>query len=86
MVLIFGWGVLAFSVTWAFCSPIAYGWDVTIPGGHCANRDAGYLVVGIVDAVTDLLILILPMPMIWKLQIPRVRQVSLVVIFSIAIL
>ena len=86
MVLIFGWGILAFTVTWAFCKPIAYGWDPTIPGGHCANRDAGLLLAGIIDAITDLIILILPMPVIWRLQIPRSKQVSLVIIFSIAIL
>ncbi len=86
MVLIFGWGLLAFTVTWALCEPIAYGWDVTIPGGHCANRDAAYLVVGVVDAVTDFLILILPLPIIWRLQVPKVKQVSLMVIFGIAVL
>ena len=86
MSLIFAWGVLASTVTWAWCVPIAFAWDITIPGGHCANRDAGYLAVGVIDAVTDLFILILPLPMIYKLQIPRMKQISLAVIFSIAIL
>ena len=86
MALIFSWGVLAMTVTWAFCVPISYSWDVTIPGGHCANRDAGYLVVGVIDAVTDFMILILPLPVMWSLQVSRVKQMSLIVIFSIAVL
>jgi len=86
MFFIFAWGVLAFTVTWAWCVPIAYGWNPTIPGGHCADRDAGYLAVGVIDPVTDLLILLLPLPMIYHLQIPRIKQLSLAFIFSIAIL
>ena len=86
MSVIFVWGILASTVTWAYCVPIPYAWDLTIPGGHCANRSAGYLAVGVLDAVTDLLILVLPLPMIFKLQISRMKQISLAVIFSIAIL
>ncbi|KAL8896114.1 MAG: hypothetical protein Q9207_007868 [Kuettlingeria erythrocarpa] len=72
--LVVGWGLLAATQTWAFCVPVAYGWDTTIRGGHCANRNAGYLAVGIIDAVTDFLILCLPLPMILRLKIPRARQ------------
>ena len=86
MSFVFAWGVLAATVTWAWCTPIAYGWDSSIPGGYCANRRAGCLAVGIIDPVTDFLILILPLPVIFKLQIPRFKQLSLALIFSIAIL
>ena len=86
MAMIFIWGLLANTVTWAWCSPIAYGWDTSIEGGRCGDREAGYLAVGIIDAITDLFILILPLPMIYKLQVPRLKQVLLGVIFSIAIL
>lgn len=83
---VFVWGVLAGTVTWAWCTPIAYGWDHSIAHGYCANRNAGYLAVGIIDPVTDFFILILPLPVIFKLQIPRFKQFSLALIFSIAIL
>ena len=42
--------------------------------------------MGIIDPATDLFILILPLPMILKLQIPRFKLLSLALIFSIAIL
>ncbi|KAL8782576.1 MAG: hypothetical protein Q9213_005254 [Squamulea squamosa] len=86
MAVIFCWGVLASTVTWCFCVPIAYGWDKSIAGGDCANREVGYLIVAVIDAVTDFIILLLPLPMIWQLQIPRQKQISLVVILSIALL
>ena len=86
MLFIFAWSILAMTATWAYCVPVAYGWDPSIPGGHCSNREAALLSVSIIDAVTDASILILPLPMIWKLQIPRVKQVSLAFIFGIAVL
>lgn len=86
MAITFGWALLAFTVTWAFCVPIAFNWNKTIADGHCANVDAGFLVVGVVDATTDFVVLILPMPMIWRLKVPRQKQISLAIIFSIAIL
>ena len=86
MALIVGWGIVAGTVTWAWCVPIAYAWNRTLSGGHCANRETGYLVVGIVDAITDFFILILPIPVFWNLQVSRLRQISLMIIFGIAIL
>lgn len=86
MAFILAWGILASIVTWALCTPIPYGWDTSIDGGHCVNRDAANLVVGIIDVLTDTYILILPLPMLWKLQVSRARQVSLFIIFNIAIL
>ena len=74
------------TVTWAFCVPIAYNWDKSIPGGHCANLDGSFLAIGVIDAFTDTVILILPLPMIWRLMIPRKKQISLAIIFSIAVL
>ena len=86
MSFVFAWGLVAATLTWAWCSPIAYNWDHSIPHGYCANIRAGCLVVGVIDPVTDFFILILPLPMIFKLQIPRFKQLSLALIFSIGIL
>ncbi|KAL8866015.1 MAG: hypothetical protein Q9174_006552, partial [Haloplaca sp. 1 TL-2023] len=85
MFFVFAWGVLAGTVTWAFCTPIAYGWDSSIPNARCANRSAGFLAVGIIDPVTDLFILLLPLPVIYKLQMPQYKKWSLAFIFSVAI-
>lgn len=50
------------------CHPVQYFWDKTIPGGHCGN-DFGILYgVASPNIVTDIAILILPLPILWKLQ------------------
>ena len=86
MGLVFCWSILAVTLTWAFCVPIAYNWDKSISGGHCADIGGAFLALAIIDAITDLVILIIPLPMIWRLMIPRTKQISLAIIFSIAVL
>ena len=50
------------------CHPVQFFWDKTIPNGHCGN-DFGIL-YGIAgpNIATDIAVLILPMPILWKLQ------------------
>jgi hypothetical protein len=51
------------------CIPIAYLWDKTIPGGRCIDIPAFYRWATLLPNVfIDLLMLILPQPVVWKLQ------------------
>jgi hypothetical protein len=61
------------------CLPIAYFWDKTIKGGHCipnALINIG-MTNGVLSFAGDLVILSLPIPMVWKLQINNRRKMAL---------
>ena len=79
------WGIYAAMGTWILCTPIAFNWDSTIPGGHCANRNASYYAIGIIDVGTDIFIWLLPIPMVWNLQLPRGNKIGLTAIFGIGL-
>ncbi|KAJ6785622.1 hypothetical protein PWT90_00495 [Aphanocladium album] len=56
------------------CVPIQRAWQVKPwPGPFCTNRPQNYYVAGILNMVrppsTDVILLILPIPMLWKLQV-----------------
>ena len=52
------------------CHPVQFFWDKTIPGGHCGS-DSGILYgVAGPNIATDIAVLVLPLPMIWRLQMP----------------
>lgn len=51
------------------CQPFAMNWDSTIQG-HCGNRPLTYALVGAVNILTDVTTLLLPVPTVWKLQMP----------------
>lgn len=65
------------------CKPIAKAWDATITGGSCINRGGLYLTIAITNIITDLILLILPIPLVWRLQMPRIQKLGLIVIFII---
>lgn len=72
MIFCICWALMTILIGFCICRPLAYNWDMTIPGGSCADQNAAYVAVGGVDIATDLSVLVLPIPMIRKLQMPRI--------------
>ena len=64
------------------CHPFAYNWDRTIPGGHCVNENAFYRWGSMPNIVTDIVMLILPMPIVWRLHISTRLKVGLTIAFA----
>lgn len=65
------------------CKPISANWDVTITDGKCADKTKIYLATAGLNVITDILILALPIPMVWNLQMPRRRRIGLVGLFAL---
>ncbi|RDL40284.1 uncharacterized protein BP5553_00263 [Venustampulla echinocandica] len=70
----------------AICRPFAFQWDKTIEGGVCGNQTLGILLVAFLNLVTDLMIVIMPMPLVWKLKMPRPKRLVLMAIFGLGII
>jgi hypothetical protein len=67
------------------CLPVKSSLDPTVHA-TCGNRNALWLVHGILNILTDIMILMIPMPFIGGLQLPRKKRFALFCIFSIGIL
>ena len=67
------------------CRPFAKYWDSLLPG-TCGSPKASFLADGIINLVIDLPIIILPMPMVWQLQMSQQRKLALTVVFALGIL
>ena len=52
------------------CRPVQFFWDKTIPGGHCANDFIVLYGVAGPNILTDVAVLVMPLPILWKLQMP----------------
>ncbi|KAI9640226.1 hypothetical protein NHQ30_011464 [Ciborinia camelliae] len=63
------------------CLPLDYLWDKSIPGGKCINIPALYRWGSLPNAVSDLFILIVPLPTVWKLQVERRVKIGLTITF-----
>ncbi|KAF2143548.1 uncharacterized protein K452DRAFT_267694 [Aplosporella prunicola CBS 121167] len=79
--------VIAWVITIVFvfiflCVPVKKMWYPQVPG-HCVNQVATWVANAVSTIATDVAILVLPMPHVWKLQVGLVQRVSLLVIFSL---
>lgn len=64
------------------CTPVAKSWDVTISNGHCINTGAFYIANGILNVITDLVILALPIPILWNLALTKKKKIALSILFA----
>ncbi|KAJ5782815.1 hypothetical protein N7457_004589 [Penicillium paradoxum] len=63
------------------CRPFVYAWDRSIPGGTCVRLLESYRVFAPLNALTGILILVMPIPVVWKLQAPRGQKLALTGVF-----
>lgn len=72
-----------------FCRPFAYNWDKSIPGGSCLDVPASYLRVGglsIVNLVLDVIVIILPLPILWNLNMATTKKVAISAVFGVGLM
>ena len=80
------WAVMTILVAFLLCRPLNYNWNLLPTAGHCGNQRAAYAAVGIVGIFTDVAILILPQPMVWKLQMPVFNKIALTILLCLGTL
>ncbi|KAF5017272.1 hypothetical protein F66182_10809, partial [Fusarium sp. NRRL 66182] len=90
---VFTWVIIIVQATWmlmtviigfVICRPIRRNWDPTAEG-TCGDQIAAYTAVSIVNVAVDVAMCILPLPMIWGLQVKKPYKMALFGIFSIGI-
>ncbi|KAL8910937.1 MAG: hypothetical protein Q9172_007761 [Xanthocarpia lactea] len=62
------------------CNPINGAWNPTIKA-KCINNQAAILAVACMTIVSDFIILALPLPLVWKMHLARIRKFQLSIIF-----
>ena len=66
----------------AICHPYSYFWDKS-QNGVCGNQLALYMTGGIFNLLLDITIVVLPMPMLWGLQMATGKKIALTGAFGI---
>ncbi|KAJ5316838.1 hypothetical protein N7508_001346 [Penicillium antarcticum] len=67
---------------WANCVPLAKFWDSSVPG-FCFDKKALWFSNSAIHIVTDILILIYPMPVLKSLQLPKKQKLAVMGIFAL---
>ncbi|KAL2865636.1 uncharacterized protein BJX67DRAFT_168976 [Aspergillus lucknowensis] len=68
------------------CRPVRAYWDVQPQYSyHCLNNGAIVFSASVINIFTDVLVTILPMPLIWNLKLPTRQRIAVISIFGLGI-
>lgn len=85
MFLVFGY-LFSNVLTLAFgCTPIDKYWNTTTPG-HCIAETKAGLVYGTLNFVSDIVIFVLPLPMVLRLQLSRENKLGVIFVFMVGVM
>ena len=76
---------LIFSIIFS-CKPVQFFWDKNIPGGRCLNENSLSYGITAANIATDIAVLVLPLPWLWRLQMNFNRKVAISGIFLLGCL
>lgn len=79
------WGIATFIVNLTVCTPIAFYYDKTIPGGTCRNQAISGSVNGGLSLLGDIFVLCLPIPVVWGLKVDMRRRIGIICVFLLGI-
>lgn len=82
-VLVFNFGGIL--EAFLICRPYAKNYHVDLPG-YCGNVRTFYIWLSALNLVSDLVILLLPIPFVYKLQLPLKKRLGLVAMFTVGVL
>ena len=77
-------GLLVLSLLF-LAAPFARNWDKTV-AGHCVDLVAFFRWNGICNLILDFCILLLPLPMVWRLNISVRQRLELSGVFLLGVL
>ncbi|KAL4903832.1 hypothetical protein BDW74DRAFT_155471 [Aspergillus multicolor] len=78
------WGVAVTLSSLLLCQPLRMNWDPTADG-HCGSTEATYLALHIINLILDVTVGLLPVPVLWKLQMKRRKKIELALMFALGI-
>ncbi|KPM43824.1 hypothetical protein AK830_g2811 [Neonectria ditissima] len=72
-------------VTFTECKPFHLYWQVVPDPGDCAKAQVQLIVVGVLNIITDFMLLVLPMPLVISLKTAWQRKAQLSALFTLGI-
>lgn len=72
-------GITAFSA----CRPFAANWNPKLPGAFCLDKEGLFRWASFPNILTDVIMLVLPMPTIWNLHTSFRLKLGLIATFAV---
>ncbi|KAF2815341.1 uncharacterized protein BDZ99DRAFT_516074 [Mytilinidion resinicola] len=85
MVFCICWAMQTILIAFLICRPLSYNWDQVNKSGTCGNTTVAYVSIGVVDVISDIIIFVLPMPLINGLKMRRSSRLATMAIFTLGL-
>lgn len=82
--LVIAWGIADIIAALLICHPLAKIWDFMIPG-TCGSQPDFYFSMGVINIITDIFILALPLPYLYHLRLALHKKVLAMGLLSIGV-
>ncbi|KAI5236344.1 hypothetical protein E4T42_09492 [Aureobasidium subglaciale] len=79
----FGYSIGGILATVFSCTPIHAAWDITVSDRRCINTGAFYIANGVLNSISDLMILFLALPIVWGLALRKRDKLTLCSLFGL---
>jgi hypothetical protein len=73
--------VMCWIIASVMCRPFRFHWDKSIPGGRCLNEQAIFTWFRVPNIITDVAMLVLPLPVVWNLHTSFNQKIGLTATF-----
>lgn len=82
--LIVVWNFSDIIAGFLICRPIAKNWEPSLPG-TCGSQPAFYFAMGMINLVTDAIIIALPIPYLLRLRLALRKKIFAIALLSVGI-
>ncbi|KAM9881126.1 hypothetical protein VDGL01_04752 [Verticillium dahliae] len=65
------------------CDPVRKAFDITVIGGSCIDVGILYIATAVSNIVTDVILFVMPIPMVLKLHMGRGQKIGALIVFGI---
>ncbi|KAF2501933.1 hypothetical protein BU16DRAFT_426053, partial [Lophium mytilinum] len=79
------WALQTILIAFLICRPLSYNWDQVNKSGTCGNTTVAYVSIGVVDVISDIIIFVLPMPLINGLKMRKSSKLATMAIFTLGL-
>lgn len=79
------WALATILMGFFLCQPFEYNWNQNIKG-HCGNQLLSYRITGSLNLITDVIVLLLPMPYLYSLNLAFYKKLVLIGTFAVGLL
>ncbi|KAK1974078.1 integral membrane protein [Colletotrichum cereale] len=79
------WTVVTVLIAFFICRPLSDNWLLDLKNRNCGNQPAADGTMGVLNMITDIVVLVMPVSHLWKLRLETYKKAVLIVTFSLGV-